>query len=400
MISSGDVLTSALRVRLQTEDPERFRASLSDATDWEDVFTQALEHGCAAIVCEVLLHHANGSLTAELQQACRIFLDSREQATEQAFAQLFAIFEDLESRGIEAIPLKGPCLALQAYGDVRLRGFRDLDFLIRAGDVPAVERRLIASGYETKSAKLEPRKKDLYRRINRQDIFFAPDRLPLEPHWDLGPSTLGLRLSIEAIWRRASRKNVFGREVLMLGAEDTLLSLALHGYKERWAKLVWIADIAGFVQRQPDLDWPRLMQTARAAGMVRMLCLALHLAQELLGLRLAENAAQTVVADPETRRIAAQIAASLFLPRRKEDSVYELSLYGWRMRDRFSDRLRYAARSCFATELRHLQAVDLPDRLTFAYPAVALLYDTLAKPAWRITKGMRRRTMRETGPHV
>jgi hypothetical protein len=54
--------------------------------------------------------------------------------------ELLTILGLLESEGIEAMPLKGPALAADVYGDLSLRPYADLDLLLDRSDVPAARR--------------------------------------------------------------------------------------------------------------------------------------------------------------------------------------------------------------------------------------------------------------------
>ena len=54
----------------------------------------------------------------------------------------------LQESGIQAVPFKGPALAVQAYGDLSLRQYDDLDLLIHEADVPRAYSLLVANGYQ------------------------------------------------------------------------------------------------------------------------------------------------------------------------------------------------------------------------------------------------------------
>src|SRR5260370_18203030 len=51
-------------------------------------------------------------------------------------AELFRILERFTSEGIGALVVKGPVLALQAYGDPPMPAYGDLDLLVRHRDIP------------------------------------------------------------------------------------------------------------------------------------------------------------------------------------------------------------------------------------------------------------------------
>jgi len=60
---------------------------------------------------------------------------------------LLKVLDLLTGSGVEAIPFKGPVLAVQAYGDLLMRSFVDLDILIHAKDLSRVSKILIDQGY-------------------------------------------------------------------------------------------------------------------------------------------------------------------------------------------------------------------------------------------------------------
>ena len=60
---------------------------------------------------------------------------------------LTALLDALAAQGIAAVPLKGPALAVMAYGDLSSRTFCDLDILVRRRDVERAEALLGRHGY-------------------------------------------------------------------------------------------------------------------------------------------------------------------------------------------------------------------------------------------------------------
>jgi hypothetical protein len=66
-------------------------------------------------------------------------------------AELCAIAEQLQDRGIPFLPLKGPMLSQRLHGDPAIRASGDLDILIQPGDVLAVRDLLIGTGYRVAS---------------------------------------------------------------------------------------------------------------------------------------------------------------------------------------------------------------------------------------------------------
>ena len=97
----------------------------------------------------------------------------------------------LSRQGVEAIPFKGPVLALQAYGDLGLRVFRDLDFLVRDDAVGTTIVALGGFGYDRQPGLTTAQ----YDRITgfraRKFLFKRDGEGAVEPHTRLMPGEDG-----------------------------------------------------------------------------------------------------------------------------------------------------------------------------------------------------------------
>lgn len=58
--------------------------------------------------------------------------------------------------------------------------------------------------------------------------------------------------------------------------------LCVHGAKDSWERISWVADIAEMVRAHPAIDWEELAQRARSLRSERMLSLGFLLAADLL----------------------------------------------------------------------------------------------------------------------
>ena len=74
-------------------------------------------------------------------------MDETSRANSALFEELARLVDALAKHGIDAIPFKGPLLAIQAFGDLGLREFRDLDFLVRDEDLAKTIATLHSLGY-------------------------------------------------------------------------------------------------------------------------------------------------------------------------------------------------------------------------------------------------------------
>src|SRR6185369_15472495 len=102
---------------------------------WTWLVDKALEHGVAALLFRGLTEVASGEVPPEISGAAAVFLLSQREQNQKLAVELVRILAALKERGVAAMPFKGPLLAETVYGDIGLRSFGDLDFLIHERDV-------------------------------------------------------------------------------------------------------------------------------------------------------------------------------------------------------------------------------------------------------------------------
>jgi hypothetical protein len=109
----------------------RLSAALSGVADWEYLFQGALKHGVFPSLYRRLAdtcpEAAPPEFLAEMQRLYRLNARRNLRLT----GELLKVLSLLESQDVVAIPLKGPVLAQMAYGDLALRQFHVLEFLVR-----------------------------------------------------------------------------------------------------------------------------------------------------------------------------------------------------------------------------------------------------------------------------
>jgi hypothetical protein len=232
--------------------------------------------------------------------------------------------------------------------------------------------------------------------IYGQDSLRAEGKLVVEPHCSFTPKSLSVDLDLCGIWERAAPLEIAGRVVTALSVEDELLLACLHGAKEKWWRLLWVADVAAFVHRQRALDWAVMLERAADAGIFRIFLLGLALARDLFSTTLPAAVDAAIERDPVCRDLVERSTRNLFTPGVDVGSVHELSRYHLQARERIGDRVRYVFRSIVTPRDQHFQMIRLPPALVAGYVPVKLVHDFLLLPLWRL--GRRRR--RETIPDV
>jgi len=92
------------------------------------------------------------------------------------------------------------------------------------------------------------------------------------------------------------------------GAEDMLPILCIHGSKDFWQRISWIADISEFVQSHPRLDWEQVFLRADALRAGRMLRTGLALAARLVAAPLPDFVNARVQSDSVATSVASEVA--------------------------------------------------------------------------------------------
>lgn len=178
--------------------------------------------------------------------------------------------------------VKGPALATQAWPQPGLRSFDDLDFLCDRRDYPQLLAGMRAAGYAP--ATDDPRRMEHLWHYGWGVAFRHPDGFLVEANHRFFPPHYP--------WPRRIRANGplgFAAQPLdaaAVRAPTPALHLLLgceHAIWHGWARLAWIADIAGLLARYPDV-FAQAMALARGCPFAeRSLTVGCAVADALFG---------------------------------------------------------------------------------------------------------------------
>ena len=323
----------------------------SGAVDWEYIFHLAEKHRVLPIF------YANVKKT-----------ELRAFIPESLYKRLFRRYADIvaynlrlceklktvltlfESRGIPAVPFKGPLLAQALYGDEVLRYYQDLDILAPEADVPAARDALSACGFLPVMHRFSGKQFRQVLKYGREWHFKdATDNIEIDLHWRLG-GPFRRRFDYDFCKDRLRVSLWQGRHINCLSTEDTLLHLCVNGAHDLWCSLEQILSVADFIDRHPDLDWKLVQALAARLHCRRMLFLGLSLAGEVFDAALPPEIDNQIKKDRAIPELAAMIYGILFgvTPRKShiEKRAGQLPFY-LKMREDFLDKLSYLVRRIF-----------------------------------------------------
>ena len=311
-----------------TSNARRF-GELASAADWSQLLVMAEEHG----VLGHLATRISGLDEKIVPSDERPLLVERYRLqvfrTLGMIRELFRLLKLFAGKDIGALVVKGPVLAIDAYGDPAIRSYGDLDLLVRQRDIRSATEALEAAGYEA----TVPLSAIDARKIPGQYLFRTLEsRLLVELHNDLTLRYFPHRLPIEDFFARQTYVQLDGHEVPALSIEDELVYICVHGATHLWERLGWIADVAALVTRQRDIDWQVATETAREVGAERMLATGLYLASDLLRASLPAPVLAKLEVDAGAARLAAYVRAWLAEGGHKQPGLFERAAFRLRMR--------------------------------------------------------------------
>lgn len=280
------------------------RALAESQPDWSALLGVAADHSLTPLVCGLLLTLPGGALPEKWRDRFRQEFVRNARWNLLLMAELIRALQALERGGVQAVPFKGPVLAQQAYGDLALRQFSDLDIVLPHSQLAEAHRALEGLDYRSESAAAAM----AAGRIPGQYAYRHDGRgVLIELHSEKTLRYLPVPLDWKALEARFETVSVDGRLLRTFSAEDTLMLLCVHGTKHFWTRLGWVCDIARLVQAPRGIDWRRAETLARKMRCRRMWLLGLALADRLLAARLPEEVARQIRDDARVGALARRV---------------------------------------------------------------------------------------------
>ena len=372
-------------VRPEQQDAAPIRHMLSDDIDWTLFARKAIDHKVAGLAGRALSGVAADMVPDDVLDAFSVIIDQTRRRNRALFGELADMLEALATNGVEAIPFKGPVLAVQAYGDLGLRIPGGLHFLIRDPDTVPTITTLKGLGYE-RQGKLTAAQLAIIQRLQGHEILFK--KIPAttaEPHTRLTPLNMAFNFDYAGLWRRVQRTHLGNRTMRTLAPEDHLLVLAILGGKEMWRSLKWACDVAAFIGLHSNLDWIAILEHARAQGCLRILLLATSLARRHFNSAVPAAVIAAEGADPLIEPMLGRIMARWQVEGPVGPRSSRALFMDWqRLHEGFVRRTRYLARTVFLPTPHHVAKMSLPRKVSFAYFPIKIAHDIAALPIRRL----------------
>jgi hypothetical protein len=275
--------------------------------------------------------------------------------------------------------VKGPALAVLAFGNLGLRASEDIDLLVAEETLPEATALILRAGYR----RFDP----------PADISDAQLRLVMPLRKDLGLVHQATGLRIELHWRLFLNRHAIADASIMassrvvplagttvglrtLGEEDLFTYLCMHGALHWWNRLKWLADVNALVASQRQDDVECLVRAAEARGAGRAAAQALLLCRRLLATPLPDRLIATFAKGPTMRWLEATALDAMTTgqgerqPRDERFGTTRGSLSTFLL----SRSWRYwlSELGIQMTNQTDVLVVPLPEQLRFLYPILRL----------------------------
>jgi len=172
--------------------------------------------------------------------------------------ELHRILAAFADRGVHALVLKGPALAVQSAGYAEARGVGDLDLFVAPGSVELAREVLVAQGWQPRTFGSATPGSWAWRHVLRtfNEITFDGRASTVDLHWRLDP-TQGALPEFDECWHRREvvRLNDLV-EVPTLGLRDAFVHSCWHAAKDEWRWLRSLVDVHRLARRPESwADW-------------------------------------------------------------------------------------------------------------------------------------------------
>jgi Uncharacterised nucleotidyltransferase len=356
---------------------EAIREAAAGSLDWDRFFRVVMRHRIIGLVHDGLTHArpaVPAGVAREIGARAAALVRQNLALTAEAI-RLQRLFDEA---GLPVAFVKGPSLAILAYGNLGLRHSKDIDILVSPDSLPAATTLVKRAGYCRFEPPVEISNAQLKLLLPiRRDFGYVHDesRIVIELHWRLFANP---HFMDEATVMASTRLVPLTATMSLrtFGDDDLFTYLCAHGALHSWHQLKWLADIGALLASAPIDDLERLYRAAETKGVGRPAAQAILLCQRLLGTTVPSRLVTTLVKDVTVRWLEST-ALQTMIAGKSEIERQEIPFGTTRGNFacfllRRNWRFRLAEAKINVTCQTDVLTVPLPARLHFLYPFLRL----------------------------
>lgn len=276
-----DLMQYCLRGDCETE----VLVELIHRIDRWDLFLKMVDwHRVAPLVLmslSLLESHLPDVIFTELKQRSRTIAVSAFRH----LSELKRISLLLEENDIQFLVLKGLPLSMQLHGDIGRRASKDIDILVRDGDVEKTHEIMLRLGYH----RIMPceafalRAMQYYKEFCKDFVYWHREfGVEVEVHWRLEENPYFLPINSFQPFHNRQLCCLGNMRVQVLSLERNVLYLAVHAAHSSWARISWLVDIA-ILLRSSSVDWREVVELSKKLDLMDVVWVSVLAANRLLG---------------------------------------------------------------------------------------------------------------------
>lgn len=273
----------------QNQD-ETIRKAVAAGPDWREYLALVERHQTPAFSWAALSRVPGIEVPEPVQQQLQRLSESCRIGAIRHSLVLADVLKEFNRAGIPAMPLKGPVLSFELYGDVGLRASEDLDLQVPADDLRRAMACLESTGWRpgSKFCAMSPRQWESFLG-NDHEVQFTHSRsgcsleLHWRNHWETADAT-------SARWARSTPTAWQGCSIQSMSDGDLGLFLCVHGAYHVWCSAKWLGDVAR-AHSIGRMGWRAATDEARSLGLEGVCSAAQSLLHSLYGLNVSISTA-------------------------------------------------------------------------------------------------------------
>lgn len=358
-------------LKIEENDRKAMNKLLAEPIDWELFLDLAEHHQVYPLIYQSLTVLANSAVPDTVMTILKKKLRENTSKTLQMTGELVNVLRVMEESGIRVVVLKGLPLGYMLYGNLALRPSRDLDILVWPEDVDKAMKIIENLGYKRihPSSVVAPGRLRNWMKTNHHFEYWHIDReIYFELHWQLGH--YGFEIPLNEIENSVTQLTIAGQAVCILGAEESLLFLVLHGASHGWFRLKWLCDV-GVMLRLGRFSWERLYALAEHLDVEALLNQAVIIARQLLHAPVPDNIVKRITKDRKAQNLVGMtlpfISSVNYAP---ADLKISMPLYFHNKKYEFNVQLGWKKKFAYLNNKllpkeRDLEQISLPEYLYF-----------------------------------
>lgn len=300
------LLISCLRLSLDRNADKKSFSLCGKEIDWEHFFQLLERHRCTLQVYPVLKRIGKQCVPDKMLDHLKMYVQKKTTLGMAKAATLVHLARQFDVENIPFLPIKGPVLAVQAYGSVAARSMRDLDILVAPERALDAQKVLFRMGYTRifPDFELTPRQTAVFFRKQHHFGYRHPDSgEQIELHWRFGSNLRLFPIRFNELWQEKQILQFAGFDMPVLSLKHTLLLLCTHGAGHCWFRLFWLNDLARLVSGNDAVNWKSFMACSARMGIERMAAEGMLLCSLLFDLPMPDPIRNYITTDRGTLKI-------------------------------------------------------------------------------------------------